>query len=145
MWVGATINQKISVADPGSGAFLAPGAGMGKKSRYVSGMNNPDHIYESLWTIFGVTILKFFDVDPGSGIFLTLDPGWKKFWPIKQKITRWWLHAALFTGIYFRFLMHCILEGCSVSVVEDILFTYTTISFFGWIASAAEKFSTKFC
>jgi hypothetical protein len=33
-------------------------------------MNIPDHI-------FWVKILIFFDADPGSGIFLTLDPGWK--------------------------------------------------------------------
>jgi hypothetical protein len=38
-------------------------------------MNNPDHISASLETIFWVKILKFFDVDPGSGIFLTLNPG----------------------------------------------------------------------
>jgi hypothetical protein len=31
-------------------------------------MNNPDHISESLETIFWVTILKFCDVDPGSGM-----------------------------------------------------------------------------
>jgi hypothetical protein len=38
---------------------------MGKKSG--SKMNNPDHISESLETIFGVKILKFFkffDADP---------------------------------------------------------------------------------
>jgi hypothetical protein len=29
-------------------------------------MNNPDHISESLETIFGVKILKFFDADLGS-------------------------------------------------------------------------------
>jgi hypothetical protein len=46
---------------------------MGKKS----GMNISDHISESLKTIFGLKILKFFDADPGFGIFLTLDPGWK--------------------------------------------------------------------
>jgi hypothetical protein len=47
-----------SVADPGSDAFLAPGSG--------SGMNIPDHIYESLETtvFFGLKILKFFDADP---------------------------------------------------------------------------------
>jgi hypothetical protein len=28
-------------------------------------MNNPDHISESLETIFWVKILKFFDADPG--------------------------------------------------------------------------------
>jgi hypothetical protein len=48
---------------------------MGKKSRSGSGMNIPDHISESLETIFGVKILKFFDADADSGIFLTLDPG----------------------------------------------------------------------
>jgi hypothetical protein len=56
---------------------------MGKKSRFGSeirsGMNIPDHISESLETIFRLRILKFFysDPDPGSEIFLTLDPGWK--------------------------------------------------------------------
>jgi hypothetical protein len=66
-----------SVADPdaGSGAFLTPGSGMGKKSGSGSGINNRDHISESLETIFGVKIIKFFDLDPGSGIFLTIDPG----------------------------------------------------------------------
>jgi hypothetical protein len=41
------------------------------------GMNIPDHNSESLETIFGLKILKFFaaDADPGSGIFFTLDPG----------------------------------------------------------------------
>jgi hypothetical protein len=45
-------------------------------------MNIPDHIAESAETIFGVEIvLKLFDADadPGSGIFLTRDTGWKKF------------------------------------------------------------------
>jgi hypothetical protein len=46
---------------------------MAKKSGSVSGMNNPDHISESLETIFWVKIIKFFDADPkwkkiGSGI-----------------------------------------------------------------------------
>jgi hypothetical protein len=43
-------------------------------------MNIPDHISETLETVFGLKkpyLLKFFDADPdsGSGIFLTLDPG----------------------------------------------------------------------
>jgi hypothetical protein len=40
-----------------------------------------DHISESLETIFGLKVLEFFDadLDPGSEIFLILDPGWKKF------------------------------------------------------------------
>ncbi len=44
-------------------------------------MNIPDHISKGLETIFWVKMLKFFDAEPdrGSGIFLTLDPGWKKF------------------------------------------------------------------
>jgi hypothetical protein len=39
---------------------------MDKKSG--SEMNNPDHISESLETIFWVKILKFFDADPGTGM-----------------------------------------------------------------------------
>jgi hypothetical protein len=42
---------------------------MGKKSGSGSGMNNQDHMSESLESIFLVKILKFFDADPG----------WKKF------------------------------------------------------------------
>jgi hypothetical protein len=38
---------------------------MGKKSGSGSGMNNLDHISESLETIFWVKIFKFFDADPG--------------------------------------------------------------------------------
>jgi hypothetical protein len=53
--------KKYSVADPdpGPGAFLTPGSGMGKKSGSGSWKNNPDHISESLETIFRVKILKF--------------------------------------------------------------------------------------
>jgi hypothetical protein len=54
---------------------------MGKKTRSKSGirMNIPNHISERLETLFWVKILKFFDADADPGIFLTLDPGWKKF------------------------------------------------------------------
>jgi hypothetical protein len=72
----------FSVADPnpGFGVFLTQwirNPGWVKKSRSGSGMNIPDHISESLETIFWIKILKFFDADPdsGSGTFLTLDPG----------------------------------------------------------------------
>jgi hypothetical protein len=45
---------------------------MGEKSGSSPGsgsrMNNPDNISESLETLFWFKILKFFDVDPGSGI-----------------------------------------------------------------------------
>jgi hypothetical protein len=49
---------------------------MGKKSR--SGMNIPDHISESLETIFWVKILKFFDADrdPGSRINIPDQQHW---------------------------------------------------------------------
>jgi hypothetical protein len=49
-----------SVADPdsGSGAFLTPGSGIGKKLGSGSGMTNPDHISESLRTIFWIKLLK---------------------------------------------------------------------------------------
>jgi hypothetical protein len=41
---------------------------MEKKSGSGFGMNNPDHISESLETIFLVKILKFFYADPESGL-----------------------------------------------------------------------------
>jgi hypothetical protein len=41
---------------------------MGKKSISGSGMNIPDHISESLETIFWVKIRKFFDADADPGI-----------------------------------------------------------------------------
>jgi hypothetical protein len=39
---------------------------MGKKPRSGSGINIMDHNYESLETLFGLKILKFFDADPES-------------------------------------------------------------------------------
>ncbi len=44
--------------------------------RSGSGDEYTGSVSESLETIFGLKILKFFDADPGSGIF-DLDPGWK--------------------------------------------------------------------
>jgi hypothetical protein len=60
-----------SVADPGSGAFLTPGSGMGKKSGSVSGMNNTNHFSESVETIFWVKILV-------NSLMRIRDPEWKK-------------------------------------------------------------------
>ncbi len=66
---------KNSAANPGSGAFLIPGSGMGKTlgsgSGIGSGMNEPDHISESLETIFGLKYLN--------SLMRIRDPGWKKF------------------------------------------------------------------
>jgi hypothetical protein len=56
-----------SVADPGCSAFLTPGSGMGKKSRSGFGIKIPDHISDSLETIFWVKILNFFYADPDPG------------------------------------------------------------------------------
>ena len=52
--------QHNSVADPvpGSGAFLTPGSGIRDE--------HPDHISESLETIFGLKMLQFLDADPES-------------------------------------------------------------------------------
>ncbi len=63
--------------DPGSGAFLTPGSGMGK---IIKILIRDLHISESLEQFLWLKILKFFyaDPDPGSGIFLTRDPGKKK-------------------------------------------------------------------
>jgi hypothetical protein len=54
---------------------------MGKKSRSESGMNIQDYISESLENNCWVKILEFFysDAEPDTGIFLTLNPRWKKF------------------------------------------------------------------
>jgi hypothetical protein len=52
---------QILIRDPGSGAFLTP-------LDPGSEMNNPDHISESLETIFWAKILKFFYTDPGYGM-----------------------------------------------------------------------------
>jgi hypothetical protein len=59
---------------------------MGKKSGSGSGMNNPDHISESLETIFGVKIFIFFDADPGFGMekIRIRDPGWKKIGSVSR-------------------------------------------------------------
>jgi hypothetical protein len=49
---------------------------MGKKLGSGSGMNNPNHISESLETIFfGLKYLKFFNANPGSGMEKNSDPG----------------------------------------------------------------------
>jgi hypothetical protein len=50
-------------------------------------MNIIDRFYESLETVFGSKILEFFYRDQGSvsGIFLTMDPGWKNSDPESGK------------------------------------------------------------
>ncbi len=42
--------SSVADPDPGSGAFLSRGSGIGKKSGSGSGMKNPDYITESLET-----------------------------------------------------------------------------------------------
>jgi hypothetical protein len=53
---------------------------VGKKSRSGSGMNIPDHISESLETIFWVKIIKFSDADadPESGKLFDPESGMEK-------------------------------------------------------------------
>jgi hypothetical protein len=51
---------------------------MDKKSGSRSGMNNPDHVSESLETMFWVKMLKFFDADP-EWKNLNLGSGMEKF------------------------------------------------------------------
>ncbi len=59
---------RIRILDPVPFWPQDPGSGKGKKSGSGSWKYNPDHISESLETIFRVKILKFF----------VADPGWKK-------------------------------------------------------------------
>jgi hypothetical protein len=56
-----------SVADPDPVPFLPldPGWVKNQDRDPGSGKNNPDHISESLETIFWVKIFKFLDADPG--------------------------------------------------------------------------------
>jgi hypothetical protein len=78
----------VSVADPdpGSGAFLTPGSGMGRKSASGLGIRDEQpgsyflELINHFFGFFGVKILKFFDADPGSGMKTVRirDPGWKK-------------------------------------------------------------------
>ncbi len=44
-----------------------PGSGMEKSPDSGSGMNIPDHFSESLETVLGLKVLKFFDADPNLG------------------------------------------------------------------------------
>jgi hypothetical protein len=62
------MKKSVADADPRSGAFLNPGSGIGKKSGSRSGMNNPDHIFESLEQIFWVNILFGKNSDSGPRI-----------------------------------------------------------------------------
>jgi hypothetical protein len=73
-WNLTTFLHDVRVADPdpGSGALLTPGSGMGKKSRSGSENEHAGSSSESLETNF---LVKILDADPGSGIFMTLDPG----------------------------------------------------------------------
>jgi hypothetical protein len=59
--VSSLDDKKTSAADPDPGSKirdwvpfwpLDPGSGMSRKSASGSGMNNPDHIFKSLETIF---------------------------------------------------------------------------------------------
>ncbi len=44
-----------------------------------SGMNIPDHISDSLETIFWIRNTKFFDPDLGSGNLFDLNTGWRNY------------------------------------------------------------------
>jgi hypothetical protein len=50
--LASRLSYSVVDPDPEPGAFLIHGSGMGKKSRSGSGMNNLDHISDSLETIF---------------------------------------------------------------------------------------------
>jgi hypothetical protein len=65
LWRLLFSTSSIKDPDPESGAFFTLWI---REPVPASGMNNLDHIYESLKINFGVKILKFFDADPGSGM-----------------------------------------------------------------------------
>jgi hypothetical protein len=88
-WYLAELKGKLLCCGSGSGirCLFDPwirDPGWVKKLGSGSGMNDPDHISESLETIFWFKIFKFFDEDPGSEmekIWIrdgkNSDPGWK--------------------------------------------------------------------
>ncbi len=65
------LSPVLRIRDPVPFWPLDPGSGMGKKSGSGSGMNNPDHISESLETIF--LGLKYLN-----SLMRIRDTGWKK-------------------------------------------------------------------
>jgi hypothetical protein len=83
----------VADPDPGSGAFLSPGSGMGRKSASGSRIRDeqPGTYFLELRThffgFFGVKILKFFDADPET--VQIRDPGWKK---VGSGINHWDKH-----------------------------------------------------
>ncbi len=88
---------------------------MGKKSRSGSGMNIPDHISESVESIFGLKIFKFFDADPdpglkssvpGSGINIPdpqhcINPLKCSFWKISAKPQTSRMHLIFIRELYY--------------------------------------------
>jgi hypothetical protein len=60
---------RILIRDPVSGAFLTPGSGMSKKIRIrIRDEQLGSYFRELRNNFFGFKILKFFYVDPGSGM-----------------------------------------------------------------------------
>jgi hypothetical protein len=77
---------RIRIRDPVPFSPLDPGSGMGRKSSSGSGIRDEQpgsyflELRNHFFVFFCVKILKFFDVDPGSGMETVRirDPGWKK-------------------------------------------------------------------
>jgi hypothetical protein len=73
-------NEETSVADPDPVpfSFFTTGSGMGKIKIRILDEHSGSYFREiiTIFCNFWIKILKFFDADPdpGSGIFLTLDP-----------------------------------------------------------------------
>ncbi len=75
-------------------------------------MNNPDHISESLETVFWAKIFKFFDADPGS-------------WMEKFGVS-----APSFNmcGLVFQFSVSPVCEGCKASPATAALFITSRVA-----------------
>jgi hypothetical protein len=78
IWIKNLLIHSVAYPGPGSGAFFASGSGIGKKSRSGIRDEHPGSYFPELRTqFFGLKKLQLFDADPdpGSEIFLTMDPG----------------------------------------------------------------------
>jgi len=95
-----------------------------------SGMNNPDHISESLETVFSVKILKFFDAVPGSGM--------EKIWIRDGK------NLDPGSGINIPNPQHCLQ---AISTIKRHIFLFRklllTVPALVWVKSTLQRLSRK--
>jgi hypothetical protein len=110
LWI--FITALVSVADPGSGAFLTPGSEMKKSAYWIwdpgPAINIPDHIFKSLVTIICIKNAQFPCYRSGSWIRCLFNPGMEKLgfgiWD-----EQWYRNWHFFSPLYFEFEIEIVL------------------------------------